>query len=191
MDDRTDEEIISFVLKGHVAEYRHIAERHQHMAYRTAFSVTRNHEAAQEVVQDAFMKVFSSLGSFQGRSRFSTWLFRIVYHKALNYLEASESYKKHIVMDEAVNTDNYVAEDSTRSLFGNDQVKYIQQALDLLSAEDRIALSLYYLEERPQPEISEITGWSLASTKQRIHRARARLDQVLNKILNNEKKDLL
>jgi len=191
MDVRTDQEIISLILHGEVHLFRHIVTRHQLMAYRTAFSVTRNHEDAQEVTQDSFMKAFASLHSFQGRSRFSTWLFRIVYHKALNHLESSNSYKKHIELGDTINMDNYFTDDSFQALIGKDQVNYIGKALDQLSSEDRVALTLYYLDEQSQQEISTITGWNLASTKQRIHRARARLDQALNKILNIEKNNLL
>ncbi len=161
------------------------------MAYRTAYSVTRNHEDAQEVAQDAFMKAFSSLHTFQGRSRFSTWLFRIVYHKALNHLEGSKSYKKHVGLDDTTGMDQYFTGDSFQTLVGKDQARYIGKALDLLSAGDRVALSLYYLDGQSQQEISTITGWSPASTKLRIHRARARLNQALHKILDTEKDNLL
>lgn len=191
MDNRTDKEIIRLVLNGQVYDFRHLIERHTKMAYKTAFAVTRNHEDAQEIVQDAFMKAFSSLDSFQGKSKFATWLYRIIYYTALNKFERSKSYKNHIELGRIEEANNSSINDSWDLLVGRDRIKYIGKALDCLSAEDRMALSLYYLDELPQQDISLITGWSLSSTKLRIHRARAKLDQALKTILDTEKESLL
>jgi RNA polymerase sigma factor (sigma-70 family) len=187
MDARTDEEIIGLVLNGDVQAFRHLIERHTRIAYNTAFSVTRNHEDAEEIVQDAFLKAFTSLGSFEGRSRFSTWLFRIVYHRALNHMEKSRPDKT----DFAAADEDYMVSYDREKLTRKDQEMYIGKALEKLSAPDRLALSLYYLDERSQPEISQLTGWSLSATKLRIHRARAKFDEALEKILGNEKDSLL
>lgn len=191
MDNRNDKEIIKLVLNGKVYDFRYLVERYTRMAYKTAFAVTRNHEDAQEIVQDAFLKAFSSLDSFQGKSKFATWLYRIIYHTALNKLEKSKSYKNHIELMHVEEANNLSVNDSWDQLVGKDRLKYIGKALDCLSAEDRIALSLYYLDGRPQQEISNITGWNLSSTKLRIHRARAKLDQILKAILDTEKDSLL
>jgi len=191
MEPASDEEIIKRILNGHIQDFWHIVRRYQGMAYKTAFSVTRHHEDAQEVAQDAFMKAFSSLASFKGLSRFSTWFFRIVYYTALNHLEKSKAYQRRIRPDGDLDPDSFFSEDGFRQLADKDQAQYIGRALELLVPDDRLALSLYYLDGYPQPEIAELTGWSLASTKQRIHRARTRLDQALTTLLNTEKKDLL
>lgn len=191
MDARTDEEIIGLVLKGDVQAFRHLIERHERIAYSTAFAVTRNHEDAEEIVQDAFLKAFSSLGSFQGRSKFSTWLFRIVYHRALNHLEKSKSYKASMELDFSVEIDEDLVTHDREKLIHKDQELYIGKALEKLSVPDRLALSLYYLDERSQQEISQLTGWSLAATKLRIHRARSKFDEEIEKILGNEKDSLL
>lgn len=186
MDNRTDTEIIRLVLNGQVRDFRHLIERHTKMAYKTAFAVTRNHEDAQEIVQDAFMKAFSSLDSFQGKSKFATWLYRIIYYTALNKFEKSKSYKSHIELGRIEEANSSSINDSWDLLVGRDRIKYIGKALDRLSPEDRMALSLYYLDELPQQDISLITGWSLSSTKLRIHRARAKLDRILKTILDTD-----
>ena len=191
MDARTDEEIIGLVLNGDVQAYRHLIDRHTGIAYSTAFAVTRNHEDAEEIVQDAFLKAFSSLGSFQGRSKFSTWLFRIVYHRALNHIEKSKPYKTGMDLDFIAEKEDSLITQDREKLIHKDQGLYIGKALEKLSAPDRLALSLYYLDEKSQQEISVLTGWSLAATKLRIHRARSRFDEALEKILGNEKENLL
>ena len=191
MDARTDEEIIGLVLNGDVQAFRHLIERHTRIAYSTAFAITRNKEDAEEIVQDAFLKAFSSLGSFQGRSRFSTWLFRIVYHRALNHIEKYKPYKTITDLDLTFEKENDLITQEREMLVHKDQEIYIGKALEKLSVPDRLALSLYYLDEKSQQEISRLTGWSLAATKGRIHRARLKFDEALEKILGNEKDSLL
>lgn len=191
MDARTDEEIIGLVLNGDVQAFRHLIDRHTGIAYSTAFAVTRNHEDAEEIVQDSFLKAFSALGSFQGRSRFSTWLFRIVYHRALNHIEKSKHYKTNMDLDFIAEKGDVLIPQDREKLIHKDQELYIGKALEKLSVPDRLALSLYYLDEKSQQEISVLTGWSLAATKLRIHRARSRFDEALEKILGNEKENLL
>jgi RNA polymerase sigma factor (sigma-70 family) len=191
MDDKTDEEIIRSVRNGNVQEFRHIIGRHSTFTYRTAFAVCRNHEDAQEIIQDAFTKAFISLDSFQGKSKFSTWLFRIVYFTAINHLEKNHSYKRHIDLYDVTGSGFDIAFDpGWDRLIRNDRIKYVGQALNQLGPEDRLALSLFYLEEKSQKEIAAITGWNLSATKLRIHRARLKLSQGLEKILENEKESL-
>lgn len=189
MNVRTDEQIIGLVLNGDVQAFRHLIDRHSQIAYSTAFAVTRNHEDAEEIVQDSFLKAFSALASFQGKSRFSTWLFRIVYHRALNHMEKSKPYLMELdFIDEK--EDLLITQDREK-LIHKDQELYIEKALEQLNTPDRLALSLYYLNEKSQQEISALTGWSLSATKLRIHRARSKFDEALEKILGNEKSSLL
>ena len=191
MDARTDEEIIGLVLKGDVQAFRHLIERHEEIAFRTAFAVTRNHEDAEEIVQDAFLKAFSALGSFEGRSKFATWLFRIVYRHALNHIEKSNPHKMNMGLDATAENEGDLVTPHRDKLIHKDQGIYIGKALEQLNVPDRLALSLYYLDERSQQEIAELTGWSLAATKLRIHRARSKFDEALEKILGKEKDSLL
>jgi RNA polymerase sigma factor (sigma-70 family) len=191
MDARTDEEIIGLVLNGDVQAFAHLIERHSQIAYSTAFTITRNHEDAEEIVQDAFVKAFSALGSFQGRSKFSTWLFRIVYHHALNHIEKHKPYKTNTDLDFTFEKEDDLITEERENLIHKDQGMYIGKVLEKLSTPDRLALTLYYLDEKSQQEISQLTGWSLAATKLRIHRARSKFDEALEKILGNEKDSLL
>src|SRR5687768_11960070 len=125
MDATTDEQIIRHVLNGDVQAFRHLIERHTGIAYSTAFAVTRNHEDAEEIVQDSFLKAFSSLGSFEGRSKFSTWLFRIVYHRALNHIEKSNPSKASMDLDFTAENEPWLVTHNRENLFHKDQELYI------------------------------------------------------------------
>ncbi len=162
------------------------------MAYRVAYSIIRHHEETEEVVQDAFMKAFKALNSFKGDAKFSTWLFRIIYYTSLNRLEKINSGKQYVDLDVLESHALHaVSNTGPDKLIGQERLKYLNLALTQLNAEDRMALTLYYLEEQSQKEISELTGWSLTSTKIRVHRSRAKFDQHLEQLLQTEKKSLL
>ncbi|MBN8665934.1 MAG: RNA polymerase sigma factor [Chitinophagales bacterium] len=189
MDKQNDEAIVLSVLKGNVTDFRHLVDRHSNLAYRTAFSVCQSHEDAQEITQDAFIKAFLSLASFQRKSKFSTWLFRIVYYTALNHLEKTKSYKKSVNLYGSEYDFDELADFTIPGQLTQreEQEKFVHEALTQLNPDDRLALSLFYMEEKQQKEISQLTGWSLSAVKVRIFRARNKLQEVLEKLLVNEK----
>ena len=91
MNYREDNFYINKVLKGNLASYAILVEKHKSMAYTLALRISKNHEDAEEVAQDSFLKAYNSLNSFKQESKFSTWLYKIIYNTAL-----SRFRKKHI-----------------------------------------------------------------------------------------------
>lgn len=79
-----------------------------------------------------------------------------------------------------------MVESCYKGLSGQDQTKYINQALERLAPEDRILLTLYHLEEEPIGDIAEITGISKDNVKMKLHRARGKMYSVLSKLLGTE-----
>ena len=77
---------IDQVLEGNMNAYSFIVDRHKNKVYNLAFRICCNHEEAEEIAQDAFLKAYRALGSFKRKSSFSTWLYRIVYNTAVSYV---------------------------------------------------------------------------------------------------------
>jgi len=162
------------------------------MAYSTAYSILRNKQEAQDAVQEAFAKAYNSLNSFQGKSKFSTWLFRIVYYTSLTKYQNTKYQRISVQFEEKDQLDRDSAvNDGLISLHEKDQIKFLHAAMNQLNPEDKLAITLYYVEEKSQPEIAELTGWNLSATKVRIHRARQKLDRYLSHVLSGDKKSLL
>src|SRR5688500_14589161 len=162
------------------------------MAYSTAYSILRNKQEAQDAVQEAFTKAYNSLNSFQGKSKFSTWLFRIVYYTSLTKYQNTKYQRISVQFEEKDQLDRDSAvNDGLISLHEKDQIKFLHAAMNQLNPEDKLAITLYYVEEKSQPEIAELTGWNLSATKVRIHRARQKLDRYLSHVLSGDKKSLL
>jgi RNA polymerase sigma-70 factor (ECF subfamily) len=187
-----DLQLIQSVLRGEQAAFQHLVERYQDYVFTITFKVLRKHEVAEEVAQDVFIKVYRMLGSFEQRSRFSTWLYTIAYRAAL---DEARKKKRHTTSIEA--EDNYLQIEDTdtaapdQDLLQGDLATQLKQAMDRLKPLDANLISLFYLQERSIPEIAEITGLSVSNIKTKLHRLREQLRKKLRQQLQSETKDLL
>ena len=178
------------VLAGETAAYKVIIEHYQNLAFTIAYRVVRNREDAQEIVQDAFVKTFRSLHLFRLEDSFSPWLYRIVYTTAL-----TKTRKKRLAtkdLNENIGTDitNYAENNVWDEILQKGKEKYIRLAMDQLSIEDDLILTLYYIQEQSTNEISRILSIDVSAVKVRLHRARKKLKDQLLLILNEESKNL-
>jgi len=112
-------------------------------------------------VQDSFVKAFNSIKQFKGKSKFSTWLYRITYFTAINHLRKNKMLTSEIDMSSFVDDDKSALD----YLNEEDQKKYIQEALQYLKPIERNLITLHYLEEFSTKEIIEITGLSMSNIK--------------------------
>lgn len=161
------------------------------MAYSTAYSILRNREEAEDVVQDAFIRAYKALGKFQGRSKFSTWLFRIIYFTALTKYQSTKYQRNTLPLEGDDFETNASVNDGLIALQQDERTKFLSAAMEQLSAEDKLAITLYYVEEKSHPEIAELTGWNVSATKVRIHRARKKIELYLDQVLSDTKTSLL
>lgn len=184
--------IIDKVKKGDISAFNVLVEEYKNMAFTLALKLMKSREDAEEVTQDAFLKAYKKIDQFEGKSKFSTWLYTIVYHTALTRLR-----KKKIPIDGSAlgNEENLVAysesDNEWRRLQRQERSTYIQLAMDQLSPEDKVVITLFYMNENSLQEICEITGWELSNVKVRLFRARKRLLKALERLLDNEVRALL
>lgn len=175
----SDRELIDRVLSGDTAAYRGLVERYQHMVFSLAVRMLKNRELAEETSQDVFVKAYLGLQGFRGSSKFSTWLYKIAYHRILDAALA-EGRKPELRSDLAPEKVSARSNDDTWSqLMEHERSVVLKQALDRLEPADRSLLSLFYLQEQSLQEVSEITGMSQGTVKVRLFRARERLKAQL------------
>ena len=175
------------ILDGDVSKYSHVIDLYKDMAYSIAFRILNNNEDAEEAVQDSFLRAYNALSSFKAESKFSTWLYKIVVNTSINKSKGRRQIVNDINIDDL--TENILAADVEpvlQKLIQQDRVKFINLALDKLMMEDRLLLTLYYLNENSIAEISDITSIPKENIKMKIHRARKKMFVVLNGILINE-----
>jgi len=181
MTNDPDLDLIGRILAGDQARYAEVVDKYKRYAYTIAMRILQNRPDAEEAAQDAFIKAYNHLNGFNRVSKFSTWLYRIVFNTAISYKRKSRQQFQSI--ETTVIEYSQEAEGRLEKI---DKKKYIDLALSKLSDADRTALSLFYLQEFSLEEIADITGMQSNTAKVRIHRARLRLADELKIMLKSE-----
>jgi RNA polymerase sigma factor (sigma-70 family) len=186
-----DSEIIQRVLQGDHQFFAEIVKRYQNFVFSITLRYTDNREDAEEISQDVFVKAYRSLADFRGASKFSTWLYTIVTTSCITFLR-----KKKLDTQSLDNERVFELADSQDSGFRANQVEQksrvamVNEAIKLLSPDDAKMITLFYKGEQSLDEIGQIMGIDPNTAKVRLHRARQRLKEKMEKYFMQEVKDL-
>jgi len=187
----SDSEIISLVLKGDHNAYALLVERYKSYVFTLTLRFTKNREDAEEVSQDIFVKAYRSLADFKGTAKFSTWLYTIVNTTCITFLR-----KKRLDIRSLDDEKTFEVADSQDSGFRANQVEQksrlnmVNQAIAMLNPDDAEIITLFYKSEQSLEEISQVLGVEVNTAKVRLHRARTRLKEKMEKHFTEEIKDL-
>lgn len=182
--------LVRKVKQGETDAFRFLVEEYQHLAFTVAYNIVKNSEDAEEVVQDAFVKVFKNIGQYERKAKFSSWLYRIVYNTALTRIRKKE-IDQYSLNDEYEKDYGLSVHTGWTEMVADDQKRFIKQAMEKLPEQDSLVLTLYYLAEESLNEICTITKEKKSTVKVRLHRARAKLFDQLNVLLKDELKTLV
>lgn len=183
-----DDIYIQKILAGDSELFRHFISKYKDMAYSIAMSVLKDEFYAEEVLQISFLRAFENLSAFKGRSKFSTWLYRIVINQAFKLDRKHKN--EFITFVEAPPDDVVEIDNSILKLEVEDQRHIINEALQKLAPRECLVLRLFYLEENSIDEIRDMTGWTDSNIKVILHRARINLKSVLTKFYKFDKREL-
>lgn len=181
-------EIIARAKQGDPEALTELIYSQQHYVYRIAMGVLRNPDDAADVTQEAFLRVFRSLAQYQGESRFTTWLYRLVVNLARDELRRRGRQVPVVAADDELDYDPFatIADDSR---WGNPEQmvalsetqQRIRAALEQLDEQYRLALTLYYFDDLKYQDIAEILDLPLNTVKSHIRRGKERLLHLLIK----------
>ena len=188
----TDIELINLVLAGNQSAYADLVKRHQCYAFTLALRFTKSREDAEEVAQDSFLKAYKSLSAFQRQSKFTTWLYSIVYTTAMTFLR-KKKLKTDSMDDDAVFSQvNLLASDlKLDSTEQKSRSYYVNLAINQLLPDDATIITLFYQGEQSLEEIAQVIGMETNTVKVKLHRARHRLKEKLEGLLKQEVRELL
>ena len=178
-----DQLYIDRVLKGDHRAFAYLVDTYKHMVYTIALKIMDNEADAEDVAQESFVKIYRQLHTFEGKSKFSTWLYTIVYRIAVSKLQVN-TLDTSPISDEIA--ENYASERTPVSidrLEAADQQRYVEEAIQKLPRLEAVLITLYYLEEHSIKEIQEITGLTGDNVKIKLYRARKKLEQRLRFLL--------
>ncbi|MFA5329913.1 MAG: RNA polymerase sigma factor [Prolixibacteraceae bacterium] len=191
MNKTDDLYYIEAVRKGNVAAFSHLVEKYQNMVYTLALKLLKKPEDAEELAQDTFIKAYQKIDSYEGKSKFSTWLYSITYNACISELRKRRIEFKSLDDRQISDQDEQKMHDFYRETKKEDQEKYLNLALSKLPEDDQVLVTLYYYENQSMDEISTITGLTVSNIKVKIHRTRKRMYTLLQEMLKEEIYSLL
>jgi len=188
MEHRDDIFYISEVLRGNTSSYSQLIDKHKDKVFNLALRICSNHEEAEEIAQDAFLKAYRSLKNFKGKSSFSTWLYRIAYNTAISLVRSKR--KGNVYIDDLpAGVADYIEYSVPVENEDTDYRNYVVNfALQRISCEERGLITLFYFYDLDHEEISKITGISRANIKVKMLRARRKIAEIIKKV---EKENIL
>jgi RNA polymerase sigma-70 factor (ECF subfamily) len=191
--EATDENLVRLAKKADTDAFGTLMLRYQNKIYRLARRMTETDEDAEDVLQEAFIKAFRSLSSFKGRSKFSTWLYRITVNLALMKLRRKKL--DSVSLDEPVSTDEGVIQrdiedsglDPLEKLIETESQDVLGKAIAELPPAYRAVFVLRHVEGLSTEETARILKVSVPAVKSRLHRTRIVLREKLLEHVKNHK----
>jgi RNA polymerase sigma-70 factor, ECF subfamily len=180
-----DTELVSAFRAGNISAYEELVSRYYEKAYNLAVRITRSKEDAEEILQDVFISIFSKINEFQGKSAFSSWLYRITVNTA--YMKLRKRRKHSAVeLNEVIcgNQECWTHQRSdvcdTNYLTSRHELKQaLQTAVNKLPSEYKVIFILRDVDGLSNQEVSEVLNISVPAVKSRLHRSRLMLRKRL------------
>ncbi|GAA0881037.1 sigma-70 family RNA polymerase sigma factor [Algoriphagus jejuensis] len=181
-----DDHYITLTREGDMQAFGQLVQKHQRLVYTLAVRMLKNPEEAQEAAQDTFVKVYQSLSGFEGKSKFTTWMYRVVYNECLARMRKTK--RNFTLIEDILENEHDPPDflDGLELLQRAERAALVKKGIEMLNPAEAAALTLYYLDDQSIKEISTITGNSESNVKVQLYRGRKHLEQNLKKITNKE-----
>jgi RNA polymerase sigma-70 factor, ECF subfamily len=181
----TDEVLVAAAKLGDHLAFLELWTRHSNKAFKTAYRITGNRDDAEDAFQDAWMKAYVHLNTFDGRAQFSTWLTRIAINSSLMILRTKrvhpetsmeirdgDTWQHWQIVDQMKNAEELYA--------AHERLERLRQTISRLQPSLRNVLEIHHSNDSSLKEVSEFAGISVAATKSRLSRAKKTLRKLLS-----------
>jgi RNA polymerase sigma-70 factor, ECF subfamily len=179
---RTDEELVELVIAGQGEVFARLYERYYLRAYRLAYGMTGQREAAEDLTQEIFLRTYQKLQQFKGESRFATWFYRLTTNHCLRHRQRARRHREEMVEDleQALAPQPCVSQrEAETALWQHQTQTIIHKALLSLKPELRMVVVLRNLEGLSYEEIAARMDCSVGTVGTWLHRAHKLLAQKL------------
>ncbi len=179
-------DLIAKIKEGDTSYFRLLVEEYKDVSFSLACSILKNEQDAEDALQDSFIKAFKGLRSFNFKSSFSTWFYRIVVNTCLTKYEYQKRHGQLVDID-SYSSIECASDDPPLNMVNSNETRYIvNHILELMKEEESLLLRLFYLAELSIAEINQITGFKDSKIKVTLHRARISFHQKLEKMYGTE-----
>jgi RNA polymerase sigma-70 factor (ECF subfamily) len=178
-------------LQGYQNAYAILVERYQNFVFSIVLRYVKGREDAEEIAQDIFIKAYRSLKDFKGTAKFSTWLYTITTTTCITFLRKKKLELHSLDNEKIFNVaDNMDGGMSANTFEQKSRSNMVNKAITLLNPDDAQIITLFYKAEQTLEEIAQIIGIESNAAKVRLHRARTRLKEKMEKYFSAEVKDI-
>jgi len=185
-----DETLVARVQAGHMAAYDHLVQRYKERVYATVYHMTGNHEDANDLVQDAFIKAYKSIGGFKRESSFYTWVYRIAVNRTINHLKRGKN-RFHFSLDDI---DSHIQNDPDfvelmshvtprREVGLTELQEKLNEALQKLSEAHRAVVVMHDVQGMTHADIAKAMKCSEGTVRSRLFYARQEMQGILSDYL--------
>ena len=187
--ETNEQKLIRKVAAGDQEAFREVVRANRNMVINVCYSLLNDREQAEEVAQDVFLQIYKKAGEFKGKSKISTWIYRITVNRAISTRRRDRLFKKREIIRQKTLADlvSFKAPqaDSPDSRLEAEEIRTaIHNALDSLPEKQRTIIILHKMEGFSSKEIAQILNISLSSSEARIHRAKINLKKKLSRLLS-------
>jgi RNA polymerase sigma-70 factor (ECF subfamily) len=185
--DLSEKEAITSAQHGNARAFERLYQLHSSRVYAICLRMTGNPAEAEDLLQDTFVMVFRKIRTFRGDSAFSTWLHRIAVNLTLMRMRRKSSSETSLQENSDPETDHsgHLQELAVSDTFlaGSLDRLNLQRALQKLRPFQKLVVVLHDIQGYKHTEIAKMLDWSIGNSKSRLHRARARLRELLQESL--------
>jgi RNA polymerase sigma factor (sigma-70 family) len=181
-----EQELVKRARQGDLSAYDDLVRRYQERIYATLYHMTSNHEDANDLAQEAFIKAFQALKTFKGGSSFYTWVYRIAVNKTINFLKQRKNRSQMSLNDLDFNAEHdpdlvaLVSEKTPRRAADLAELQEkLNEAMQTLSEAHRLVVTLHDVQGLSHEEIAKIMDCNIGTVRSRLFYARQQLQGQL------------
>ncbi|MDN3593397.1 RNA polymerase sigma factor [Zunongwangia endophytica] len=186
MTIKDDQIIINQILGGDKRLFSVLVDRYKNLVFTLCLRLLKNREEAEELAQDSFVKIYKSLNKFKGKSKFSTWVYRVTYNNCLDFLKAKKRKFQELSVDDYEGFEIEDVDSAINNLEEKERKMAILSCIKMLSEDDAFLLTLHYYEDQSVKEIAEVMQLSESNVKVKLYRSRKQLAVILKRKLSND-----
>ncbi len=178
----TDDQILSLLQHKESYEkgFRALMETYQERLYWHIRKMVYEHDDANDVIQNTFIKVYRSIDRFQGKSKLYTWLYRIATNESITFLNKKKKKATSSIDDEEANIGNRLKADE---YFDGDEIQLqLQMAIEQLPEKQRLVFNMRYFDEMSYVDMSEVLETSVGALKASYHHASKKIESYLRSV---------
>ncbi len=185
INNLSDEDLVEAIVKtNNTLLFEILYDRYAGLVYNKCYGFSKDGDEAKDLTQDVFLKLFVKLGSFKGKSKFSTWLYAFTYNHCVNYVTRNTAKKFEKQSVDYKDIENLSEEEDGDHSIINMRVDRLKEALELISPEEKMILLLKYQDFLSIKEIESVLDIGESAVKMRVKRAKDKLLKVYNEKFN-------